>query len=690
VQSWERAEVHYLDRPRVARFLAFLILFAAASLAAPPAGYYDAATGLTGEPLKQALHEIIDDHTVIPYADLLGPLRTLWEDPQDSSKITLIYGGAPVAKGALSWNREHLWPRSKGVNPGTQSEGGPDDSDLFHVVPADGDVNSARSNRYFDESAIADGSYADPAHPEAPLCTRDVNSWQPPPSERGEIARAMFYMAVRYDGNDAGTVDLELGTKNPGQNQMANLATLLAWHAADPPDAAERARNDRIYADHQHNRNPFIDHPEWVSAIWGPLTGATTAQVTASSQGAFEQPNVSTTFTVTLNENAPEGGLLLHYVASGTSTAADYGLSGSGVNSVAQTILIPAGAASTTVIVTPVSDGVVEGAETLRLTLAPDAAYDAIGGPATILISDDQSIPRGVLASWNFDVVPYPTSIPPSAGTATLSTAAWTGNVSNFAGVTGQSLALVGNAGNNSHIELSFSTLGWTNLQLTFQTRRNASGSFTAGTWSWSTNGTQFTNIAGQNTVATSEVFEPRGLDFSEIAALQNAPIVYLRYTLTGASNSSANNRVDDLTVTGSRYSTAWLTRFPALAGANAEPSADPDGDTLANLTEWAFDLDPLTTSGVPLTAFGIVIAPDPEDGNLPKSWPTVRFTRRTDTASLLLVPEQSQDLRAWTDDCVLVSAAAGPTPQSEVVVFRGTVPIGVANTFFRIRIRDN
>jgi endonuclease I len=674
----------------VARFLAFLILFAAAALAEPPAGYYDAATGLNGEALKHALHEIIDDHAVIPYADLLDPLRTLWEDPQDSSRITLIYGGTPAAKGSFSWNREHLWPRSKGVNPGTQPDGGPDDSDLFHVVPADGDVNSARSNRYFDESAIADGSYTDPAHPEAPLCTRDANSWQPPSAERGEIARAMFYMAVRYDGNDAGTVDLELGTKNPGQNQMANLATLLAWHAADPPDSAERARNDRIYADHQHNRNPFIDHPEWVSAIWGTLTGATTAQVTASSQGAFEQPNVSTTFIVTLNKNAPAGGMLLHYAASGTSTATDYGLSGSGVNSVAQTILIPDGAASATITVTPVNDGVAEGTETLRLTLAPDAAYDAIGGPATISISDDQSIPRGVLTSWNFDAVPYSTSIPPSAGSATLSTAGWTGNISNFSGVTGQSLALVGNAGNNSYIELSFSTLGWTNLHLTFQTRRNANGSFTTGTWSWSVNGTQFTDIAGQNTVATSEVFEPRGLDVSGIGQLQNAPLVYLRYTLAGASNSSANNRVDDLTVSGSRYSTAWLTRFPALAGANAEPLADPDGDTLANLMEWGFDLDPLATSGVPLAAFGMVIAPDPEDGNLPKSWPTVRFTRRTDTASLFLVPEQSQDLRVWTNDCVLVSATTGPTPQSEVVVFRGTVPIGVANTFFRVRVRDN
>src|SRR4029434_10587822 len=136
-------------------------------------------------------------------------------------------------------------------------------------VPCDDDVNSQRSNLYFDNSSALDGGIISPGHPEAPLTSRDSNSWAPPPNEKGDIARAMFYMAVRYSAAQSWTTDLELVNGTPSGPQMAALDMLLQWHAADPPDAAERARNDRIFTDYQHNRNPFIDHPEWVSSIWG-------------------------------------------------------------------------------------------------------------------------------------------------------------------------------------------------------------------------------------------------------------------------------------------------------------------------------------------------------------------------------------------------------------------------------------
>ncbi|KNE78915.1 ribonuclease, partial [Streptomyces fradiae] len=50
---------------------------------------------------------------------------------------------------------------------------------------------------------------------------------------------------------------------------MGRVSMLLEWHEQDPPDAFEKNRNEVIYADFQHNRNPFIDHPEWAGEIWG-------------------------------------------------------------------------------------------------------------------------------------------------------------------------------------------------------------------------------------------------------------------------------------------------------------------------------------------------------------------------------------------------------------------------------------
>src|SRR4029450_277801 len=171
----------------------------------PPPGYYDPANGLSGAALKSALHDIIDGHTVIPYDQLFPVLDVLWEDPGNSANVILIYGGVSVAKTAMTWNREHLWPRSRGVD-----DTGPDTSDLFHIVPCDDDVNSQRSNLYFDNSSALDGGIISPGHPEAPLTSRDSNSWEPPPNEKGDIARALFYMAVRYDGTEPNTPDLAL------------------------------------------------------------------------------------------------------------------------------------------------------------------------------------------------------------------------------------------------------------------------------------------------------------------------------------------------------------------------------------------------------------------------------------------------------------------------------------------------
>ena len=126
-------------------------------------------------------------------------------------------------------------------------------------------MNSTRNNKDFDDGGT---EYIDGDFPTG--CLRDSDSWEPRDSEKGDVARMLFYMAVRYEGED-GEPDLELSDEvNTAPTPFhGRLSTLLEWHENDPVDDWERRRNDIIYIDFQNNRNPFIDHPEFVDLIWG-------------------------------------------------------------------------------------------------------------------------------------------------------------------------------------------------------------------------------------------------------------------------------------------------------------------------------------------------------------------------------------------------------------------------------------
>ena len=245
----------------------------AAIRGAEPVGYYNAAAGLTGTALRSALHNIIDNHTSISYSAAENALKVTDEDPANSANVILIYKRESKPKsdfggGTNQWNREHVWPNSLGID-----DAAPAYSDLFNLRPADVNVNSDRGNLPFDESLPGSSGYQKPAHAEAALCSQDSNSWEPPTIVKGDIARGIFYMDIRYEGG-SGEPNLQL-TDNlalvtTSASYMGKLATLLVWHFIDPVDDAERARNDVVYSNYQGNRNPFIDHPEWVEAIYGP------------------------------------------------------------------------------------------------------------------------------------------------------------------------------------------------------------------------------------------------------------------------------------------------------------------------------------------------------------------------------------------------------------------------------------
>ncbi|MFC7406666.1 endonuclease [Georgenia alba] len=227
-----------------------------------PAGYYDSAEGLAGQELEAALHDIIDDHTMIDYDAVWDALRETDADPASPGNVVELYSRRSVPADsnggdADDWNREHVWAKSHGdfgtsMGPGT---------DVHHLRPTDVSVNSARGNLDFDLG----GSGVE----ECTGCMADEDSFEPPDEVKGDVARMLFYMSVRYEGDD-GFPDLEVNDQvgNGSAPYHGRLSVLLEWHQEDPVSDAERMRNDLIYSNWQGNRNPFIDHPEWAAEIW--------------------------------------------------------------------------------------------------------------------------------------------------------------------------------------------------------------------------------------------------------------------------------------------------------------------------------------------------------------------------------------------------------------------------------------
>ena len=249
--------------------------------------YYAPAYGLTGEALKDALHDIIDNHTTISYDDVWDALRHTDEDPDNSNNVILLYTGRSQSKtsnggNADDWNREHTWAKSHGDFGTAQGAG----TDIHHLRPTDASVNSSRSNLDFDNGGVP--------HSEATECRYDSDSWEPRDAVKGDVARMLFYMATRYESGDGH--DLELTNTIPsspsGQPLHAKLDVLLEWHQNDPVDDWERNRNNIIYDDYQHNRNPFIDHPEYAMSIWGDCT-APTGQATNFSADNIDANNAT-------------------------------------------------------------------------------------------------------------------------------------------------------------------------------------------------------------------------------------------------------------------------------------------------------------------------------------------------------------------------------------------------------------
>lgn len=240
----------------------------------PPVDYYSTTTGLEGDQLKSELNKIIRDHNEYSYDDVWEILKVTDVDFSNPSNVIGLYSGFSMDADLQwdwrrGWSREHVWAKTRGDFGISKGAG----TDVHHIRAEDVSTNSARNNRSFDECNIPyidkKGNY----NGETGSFTSSYSEfvWEPRDEVKGDVARMIFYMVVRYEGeNDE--PDLELTEDTPNRNSKlpfhGKKSVLIQWHEEDPVDDIERYRNHVIYEYYQKNRNPFIDNPEFVSRIW--------------------------------------------------------------------------------------------------------------------------------------------------------------------------------------------------------------------------------------------------------------------------------------------------------------------------------------------------------------------------------------------------------------------------------------
>ncbi len=291
-------------------------------------GYYTSVSGI-GASLKSSLHSLLrTTHTTqYSYDALWTQLKYTDEDPSNNDNIIEIYTGWSVPKshngaGTTEWNREHTWSKSHGDFGETRPAG----TDLHHMRPCDATVNSSKSNKDFDlgGNLYIDGSPY-PGYPSDTGNYTTSTTWEPRDADKGDVARMIMYMAVRYEGTDT-SYNLELvdyvDSSPDYEPYYGKLSTLLQWHASDPPDAWEARRNDRIH-ERQGNRNPFVDHPEYAQMIWTPVPQQAASVSQTSFMATWSVPISATAYYLQVSADSLFGSYLNGYsnLFVGTTTS---------------------------------------------------------------------------------------------------------------------------------------------------------------------------------------------------------------------------------------------------------------------------------------------------------------------------------------------------------------------------------
>ena len=264
--------------------LLLLVGFSGFMNAQIPTGYYSQANGLTGFTLKSKLSEIVTNGhqdkgynwTVFATADRdkyyekdNSVMDVYSENPTGPDPYNYTIGtnqcGSANGPEGTCYNREHTIPKS------TFDDRTPMHNDYHHLLATDYQVNGKRNNYPYGEVGTASWTSKNGSK----LGSSKLNGYggtvfEPINEFKGDLARIYFYFATRYE-NEIQTFNYDMydGSKTKVFAEPF-LTMLLRWHQQDPVSQKEIDRNDAVY-NYQRNRNPFVDHPEYIAQIWGTV-----------------------------------------------------------------------------------------------------------------------------------------------------------------------------------------------------------------------------------------------------------------------------------------------------------------------------------------------------------------------------------------------------------------------------------
>ncbi len=307
--------------------------------------YYHGVDASTRDGLWDDLHGRIKDHVWSSYDKAWEILALADEDPNDESMILDVYKNASYSDTVhTGYNREHSWPKTYGfkidgqdADNDTAKKNYPY-SDCHHLFLADASYNqtgrNARLYRTCDATCTpwttlandgrGGGTTGYPADSNWQSGPQIKGTWETWVGRRGDVARAQFYLDLRYEGE----VHPATGSREPNliltdveddivsedlnqlEARMGIKADLLDWHRSDPPDWREARRNDRV-SWYQRNRNPFIDHPEWVDCLFTDPPGSClsgSADLSVSKDDGEDQvdPGQTLTYVIEVGNSGPD------------------------------------------------------------------------------------------------------------------------------------------------------------------------------------------------------------------------------------------------------------------------------------------------------------------------------------------------------------------------------------------------